>query len=75
MDKWIKNGFEYRYEFSRDSGQMLVIRIDHLWDQPRYELAWQYRDGRGYWHEKRLGNRFATLRKAKDYAALLGVTA
>jgi len=75
MDKWIKNGFEYRYEFSCDSGEMLVIRIDHLWDRPRYELVWQYRDGRGYWREQSLGRRFATLRQAKDCAALLGVTA
>jgi hypothetical protein len=71
MDKWVKNGFEYRYEFSRDSGEMLVIRIDHLWDRPRYALVSKYRDGRGYWREQSLGQPFSTLRAAKGYAALI----
>ena len=75
MDKWVKNGFEWRYEFSRDSGEKLVIRIENGALLNAYVLIWQYRDSRGYWSEKRLGDRFATLRKAKDYAALLGVAA
>jgi hypothetical protein len=75
MDKWIKNGFEHRYEFSRDSGEKFVIRIEHGALLSAYVLIWQYRDGRGYWREQSLGRRFATLRQAKDHAALLGVTA
>jgi len=71
MDQWIKNGFEYRYEFSRDSGQMFVIRIDHLWDRPRYEVVWKYRDGSGYWQQQILGQQFLTLREAKEYVAML----
>ena len=76
MDKWVKNGFEWRYEFSRDSGEKLVIRIEGGALLSAYVLIWQYRDGGGYWHEKSLGPRpFPTLRKAKDYAARLGMTA
>lgn len=71
MDKWIKNGYEYRYEFSRDSGQMFVIRINHLWARPRYELIWKYRNGDGYWAQQTLGLPFTTLRAAKEYAALI----
>lgn len=71
MDKWIKNGCEYRYEFSRDSGEKFVIRMDHRDGRPGYALVWQYRDGSGYWHEQPLGEQFATLRHAKEYAAMI----
>ena len=75
MDKWVKNGFEHRYELSGDSGQRFVIRIEHTGALlSGYVLVWQYSIGR-YWSERQLGDRFATLRQAKDYAALLGVTA
>ena len=71
MDKWVKNGYEYRYEFSRYSGEMFVIRIDHLWDNARYELVWLYRDGSGYWREQSLGFRYETLSQAKAHAAMI----
>ena len=71
MDKWVKNGYDYRYEFSRDSGEMFVIRSWNLWDRARYELVWLYRDGSGYWREQSLGFRYSTLSEAKEHASMI----